>query len=71
MRLMPSEIKVAYYLCLGLKSKDIASRLHISIKTVKNHLVSIYRKLGVSKRINAITIMMSWDERTLRASVLT
>ncbi|HXG64796.1 MAG TPA: response regulator transcription factor [Blastocatellia bacterium] len=35
----------------GLPNKQIASRLFISEKTVRNHLVSIYSKLEVSDRL--------------------
>lgn len=36
----------------SLKTNDIASRLFISEKTVRNHLSSIYSKLGVSDRFD-------------------
>jgi DNA-binding NarL/FixJ family response regulator len=39
----------------GLPNRQIAERLVISEKTVKNHLVSIYRRLGVGSRGQAIT----------------
>jgi pimeloyl-ACP methyl ester carboxylesterase len=38
----------------GLDNATIASRLHLSDKTVRNHLSSVYRKLGVSSRAQAI-----------------
>jgi len=63
--LTSGELKVAYYLCLGLKNKDIADRLSLCIKTVKNHLSSIYRKLKVRNRTEAVLMMMTWDERML------
>jgi DNA-binding CsgD family transcriptional regulator len=59
-QLVPSELKVVHYLCLGLPNKEIALHLNISIKTVKNHLSSIYTKLGVQKRIQAIAIILNW-----------
>jgi DNA-binding CsgD family transcriptional regulator len=37
----------------GLTNKEIASSLNISPGTVNTHLDSIYRKLGVSNRIEA------------------
>jgi LuxR family maltose regulon positive regulatory protein len=39
---------------LPLASEDIATRLMISVNTVKAQLRSIYRKLGVSRRQNAV-----------------
>jgi pimeloyl-ACP methyl ester carboxylesterase/DNA-binding CsgD family transcriptional regulator len=44
-------------LCLvarGLSNAEIAGRVSISEKTVRNHLSSVYRKLGVSNRAQAI-----------------
>ena len=41
---------VASVLC-GLRNKEIAAELHISEKTVKNHLSKIFDKLGVSDRL--------------------
>jgi DNA-binding NarL/FixJ family response regulator len=39
----------------GLGNKVIAARLAISEHTVKFHLASIYAKLGVSTRTEAVT----------------
>jgi len=40
----------------GERSKEIASHLNISERTVKAHLASIYNKLGVDSRAAAITV---------------
>ncbi len=37
----------------GLDNASIGQRLHLSEKTVRNHLSSVYRKLGVSNRTQA------------------
>ena len=39
-------------------TRDIAEELYISQKTVKNHLVSIYAKLGVNDRAQAVVEAM-------------
>ncbi len=39
----------------GERSKEIATRLHITERTVKAHLTSIYNKLGVDSRAAAVT----------------
>lgn len=38
----------------GMTNKEIASCLHVSEKTVRNHLSSVYRKMGVRNRTQAI-----------------
>ena len=35
----------------GCKNRDIARKLFISEKTVKNHLSAVFRKLGVADRL--------------------
>lgn len=47
------EIDVLKLLAEGLFNKEIASRLEISEKTVKNHVSSIFKKIGVSDRTQA------------------
>ncbi|MBP3924994.1 helix-turn-helix transcriptional regulator [bacterium] len=39
---------------LGLNNREISEKLGIKRDTVKAHLSSVYRKLGVQKRIPAI-----------------
>jgi DNA-binding CsgD family transcriptional regulator len=48
------EIEVWRYLGTPLSSREIADALFISRNTLKSHLRSIYRKLGVSTRHDAI-----------------
>lgn len=45
------EQAVAGLVARGASNKDIAERLSISIKTVKAHLGNIFRKVGVSSRL--------------------
>jgi len=48
------EMIVLHYLPTMLKAGEIASDLFVSVNTVKAHLRSMYRKLGVSNRREAV-----------------
>ena len=48
------EREVLQLLSEGLRPGEIAERLFLSIKTVKNHLTSVYNKLGVETGAQAI-----------------
>jgi DNA-binding NarL/FixJ family response regulator len=57
--LSPREREVLFLLCEGMPNKLIARRLGISEKTVKSHLTSIFRQIGVTDRVQAVL----WAER--------
>ena len=52
--LTPAELRVLPMLSTHLKFEEIAGRLSVSRHTVKAQIVSIYSKLGVSSRGEAI-----------------
>lgn len=52
--LTPREIEVLVALSEGLSNKGVARRLDISQHTVKFHVESIFRKLGVATRAEAV-----------------
>jgi DNA-binding NarL/FixJ family response regulator len=52
--LSPREIEVLRYLPTMLTAADIGTELYISVNTVKAHMRSIYCKLGVSRRREAV-----------------
>ncbi len=52
--LSPRELEILIYLTQGQSNKEIAMRLGISHQTVKNHLASLFRKLGVQDRTQAV-----------------
>ena len=53
--LTPREGEVLELLSRGFSNKLIAGELHISEHTVKFHISSLYAKLGVSSRVQAVS----------------
>ena len=49
--LTPSELDVARLVSKGLASKEIATQLFVSPRTVQTHLTHIYTKLGLTSRV--------------------
>lgn len=45
------EREIIYHICQGYRNKEIAQKLNISEQTVKSHCNRIYKKLGVSDRL--------------------
>jgi DNA-binding NarL/FixJ family response regulator len=50
-QLTPRERELVSLVAAGASNKDIARRLTISVKTVKTHLTSVFKKLGLSTRL--------------------
>ena len=53
-QLTQRELQVLQLAADGLSNKEIADRLAISEKTVKNHIANIFSKLSVNDRTHAI-----------------
>lgn len=58
-RLTDRETLVLSYLSQGVSLGEVASRIHLSVNTVKSHVKTIYRKLGVGTRMEAIRVWNS------------
>ncbi len=55
-RLSARELELAQLLGAGLDNAQIAARLEISEKTVRNHVTRVFAKLGVTSRAQAIVL---------------
>lgn len=58
-RLSSRELEVLEMAAAGLRNKDIADRLLISPRTVERHFSSIFGKLQVSSRVEAVLFAIS------------
>lgn len=52
--LTPRELEILRLISAGLKNREIADQLFISLSTVKRHIANIYGKLGVGHRTQAL-----------------
>jgi DNA-binding CsgD family transcriptional regulator len=55
--LSPRERQVLALMTDGLSNAEIARRMHLSEKTVRNHASSLFEKLGVDSRAQAIVLV--------------
>jgi DNA-binding CsgD family transcriptional regulator len=51
------ETEVTWLLAQGLVNKEVAHRLHVAESTVKNHVYSIYKKLGITNRGGLVRVL--------------
>jgi DNA-binding NarL/FixJ family response regulator len=61
LRLSPRESEVLEGAALGLTNMEIATRLNVTVHAVKFHLASVYRKLGVANRTEAVVRFLRAD----------
>ncbi len=60
--LTPREKEIFDLLINNLSTKDIASKLNISEKTVRNHISNVMQKLGVKGRATAVVELLKLKE---------
>ena len=68
-RLTPHERKVLVLIADGLTNRQIAERLHLAEKTIKNYVTSVLSKMGMARRTEAAVYAathLDKDERTHR-----
>ncbi len=62
--LSTGELRVFWFIGEGLKTKQIADRLHISVKTVETHRENIKRKLALDGLEKVICAAALWRSRS-------
>lgn len=65
MVLTPRENEIFQLLIENDSTKEIASKLKISEKTVRNHISNVIQKLGVESRMQAIFELIKLNELEL------
>lgn len=58
--LTPRELDIVAAMCEGLAAKAIAARLGMALKTVENHKIRIFEKLGARNHAHAVTVAMAY-----------
>ncbi|HEX8967409.1 MAG TPA: response regulator transcription factor, partial [Chloroflexota bacterium] len=68
-RLTPRELEVLGAAARGLGNKQIATELGMSARTVQTHLTSVFAKLGVGSRTEAVLLALrqGWVRPDLRS----
>ena len=59
MLLTSSERRVLYFLTVGRSAQEIADELVVSLATVRSHIRSVLRKLGVRSQLAAVAVANS------------
>ncbi|MDS0790974.1 helix-turn-helix transcriptional regulator [Burkholderia pseudomultivorans] len=53
------EAQVAELICKGFSNGDLARALHVSVATVKTHLLNIFAKTSVTNRTSLVSLLMN------------
>jgi DNA-binding NarL/FixJ family response regulator len=59
-RLTPRERQVLQALAQGLDAQAVADRLHITVRTERNHVANILMKLGVHSQLQAVLLAVRY-----------
>ena len=63
--LTPREKEIFKLLIDNFNTKDIATQLNISEKTVRNHISNVMQKLGVNGRASAVVELIKLKELSI------
>lgn len=65
------QIEIAHCLAQGLSNREIGLRLHVSVKTVENHLTRLYTQLNVANRLEALAYLHDHPEFLMHVGPVT
>jgi DNA-binding NarL/FixJ family response regulator len=60
--LAPQELQIARLAAEGLSNREIGQQLHLSHRTVRNHLYRIFPKLGITSRAELAAVTAIYAE---------
>ncbi|NDJ52452.1 MAG: response regulator transcription factor [Chloroflexi bacterium] len=66
-KLTQQEALILRKIARGVSNEDLAEELSITVHTVKNHITSIYRKIGVNSR--AAAVAYAWENGLVNREV--
>lgn len=55
------EKEVCFFLIQSYSNKDMADRLQVSVKTIENHLASIYQKTNITSRSKLTSVLFNFN----------
>ena len=59
--LTDSELKVVNLIARGATNRDVATRLHLSLHTVRTHVRNAFAKLGINSRAQLTLLIRDSD----------
>jgi DNA-binding CsgD family transcriptional regulator len=62
--LTDSELTVVNLIAQGATNRSVATQLHLSLHTVKNHVHNAFAKLGINSRAQLTRLIRGSDEPT-------
>jgi two-component system nitrate/nitrite response regulator NarL len=67
-RITPRERQIVQLLGAGASNKEIASRLNVTERTVKAHLTAVFKKLGISGRLQLALFVLEHSRSSVSPS---